>query len=179
MQRRPCAPLVRCHRWPQHPGQDATPAPPYPGSTGNCCCRSSKELVSANPSPGPYHRQTHWGAEIKAGRNPRGGQQRDAWGCTSLQGERARGKAAAVNMLQQLGSGARCAQAGIVLGENGPAGTCPREEGSVLLLPTSPPSAYCCARRRKPSPHPLCSRAVQKAAGSCRETACLACRREC
>lgn len=51
------------------------------------------------------------------------------------------------------------------------AGLCP----AVFYLP---PSACCCAGRRELPPHPLCSRAVQKAAGSCREPACLACRRE-
>lgn len=88
---------------------------------------------------------------------------------TCCSSTRANGNSGRALAAQELGS---------FWGENGPTATCPREQGSVLLLSTSPPSACCCARRRKPSPHPLCSRAVQKAAGSCRETACLACRRE-
>lgn len=79
--------------------------------------------------------------------------------------------------------GEATARAGHELGwSGGGKQTCrrvPRDGGLCPAVLHLPPSACCCAGRREPSPHPLCSRAVQKAAGSCREPACLACRREC
>lgn len=111
-------------------------------------------------------------------------QHHDPWGRTALQGRRAGGPAAVINALQQhadtrrLGSGARCTPAGMLLGEMGPGGMHPREEGWLLLLPISPPPARCRAEDKIRLPTPFCSRAVQKAAGSCREPAYLACRRE-
>lgn len=95
----------------------------------------------------------------------------DPRGRTALQGERARGTAGVINALRQhtgtrrLGSGARCTPAGMLLGEIGPVGTPPREQGWLLLLPISPPPARCRAEDKNPPPHPLLQ---QSSAEGCR-----------
>lgn len=136
-----------------------------------CCSRSSKEPASVNPNPGQHRSQT--GRRNKGRQKATGWAENDAWACTSLQ------EAKQLLLTHCSSSHARsnshCARAGVVFGgEQSPRNV---SEGARLH-----PAAFPPPRRglgaEKPVPHPLCSSAVQKAAGSCREPACLACRRE-
>lgn len=113
VQRRPHVPAVRCPRWPQHPGLDATPAPPYPTVLASAAGGQARNWGLQAPIRNNITcRPT---GEQKGRQKPTGGQRHDARGCTSLTSKRARGEAAAGSVqqqhtgMEQHGLGTRCA----------------------------------------------------------------------